>query len=299
MKNDNRDEKNSEAEPQESMAYPQSVSAAQGAKWLKRAYGIFKQAKGVWMGVGAFIFVASLLPVLSSIVIIIMPLLVGGIMIGCQKTTSGLPMKFDYLFSGFKRNTQSLLLLSLINLVTLILAIMLTMEVSTWFGFDLSLLVPENIESGDTQKLIAWMQAIDPILYLRTFLAGILIFFALMTPVIMYFWFAPALVCLRQVSAINALKMSFAGCKNNKMAFLLYGLVAASYLLLYFFTLTVIASAAAPLMLPLSIVGYIAGFSISLISIYISYLDIFPENDKDESDPEQLDTPPEEGKMLA
>jgi len=299
LKNDNRDENNSKVEPQESMVYHRSVSAAQGAKWLKSAYGIFKRAKGVWMGIGAFIFVASLLPVLSSIVIILMPLLVGGLMIGCARSNSGSPMKFDALFSGFKQNTQSLLVLSSINLAALILAIMLTMEISTWFGFDLSVLVPENMESGNAQELIAWMQAIDPVLYLQTFFVGMLIFFTLMTPVIMFFWFAPALVCLRQISPINALKMSFLACQNNKMAFFLYGLVAASYLLLYFFALTLIASLAAPLMLPVSIVGYIAGFSISLISIYISYLDIFPENSSDGSGVEHINTPSEEGNMLA
>ena len=220
-------------------------------------------------------------------------------MIGCNKTSSDSPMKFEYLFSGFKQGFQPLLVLSLINLIVLILVILLTLEISTWFGLDLSLLVPQNMESGETEKLIAWMQSIDPVLYIETFFRVMFIFLTLMTPVIMVFWFAPALVCLRQVAAIDALKMSFAGCLNNKMAFSLYILVAIGYMLIFFVALTLIASFAAPLMLPVSIVGYIAGFSISLISIYTSYLDVFPDHDINNSDNDSVNESADDGNMLA
>jgi len=299
LKNDNQDEQNRDLQRQDSKVYYQSVESSQGSKWLKKAYAIFKQAKGTWIGIGSFIFIASLLPVLSTVVIILMPLLVGGLMIGCNKTSSDSPMKFEYLFSGFKQGFQPLLVLSLINLVVLILVILLTLEISTWFGLDLSLLVPQNIESGETEELIAWMQSIDPALFLRTFLMGMLIFLTLMLPVFMAFWFAPALVCLRLVAPVNALKMSFTGCTKNKTAFFLYGLVAIGYMLMFFFALTLIASFAAPLMLPVSIVGYIAGFSISLISIYTSYLDVFPDHDINNSDNDSVNESPNDGNMLA
>ena len=54
---------------------------------------------------------------------------------------------------------------------------------------------------------------------------SILVMMALMIPVAMAIWLAPALVVLSDRGAVEAMKESFAGCLKNIVPFLLYGVV--------------------------------------------------------------------------
>ena len=56
-------------------------------------------------------------------------------------------------------------------------------------------------------------------------LLAVLIMLALMLPVVMAIWFAPALVVFHERGAVEAMKESFAGCLKNIVPFLLYGVV--------------------------------------------------------------------------
>jgi len=258
------------------------VAASSGSAWLKDAYRIFKLSKGVWFGIGAFLLVASLVPILSTFVVILMPVLVGGLMIGCSQINATNPMKFDYLFSGLRKSTRPLLMLSLVNVLTLILVTTLTSNISMALGFDLSTLVPEHMEGNQNQQVIAWLQNLDPVIFIQTFLVGLSVFLILMLPVFMAFWFAPALICLKNKSVALSLKQSFSASLKNKVPFMVYSGVAVAYLFLFFFLLTLVAAIAQPLTIPLVLVGYVGGFSISLISIYTSFVEIFPDHSSDD-----------------
>jgi uncharacterized membrane protein len=89
---------------------------------------------------------------------------------------------------------------------------------------------------------------------------AVLIYLALLVPVLMALWFAPALASLHQLGAIDALKQSFAGSLKNTVPFLVYGLVLL--------VLAIVAT------LPFGL-GWLALGPVMAASIYTSYRDIY------------------------
>ena len=91
---------------------------------------------------------------------------------------------------------------------------------------------------------------------------GVLAALALLVPLLMAYWFAPALVVLRNMGAIEAMKTSFAASLKNIVPFLIYGAVM--------FVLFVLATI--PLML-----GFLVMLPLAFISYYTSYKDVFEQ----------------------
>jgi uncharacterized membrane protein len=56
-------------------------------------------------------------------------------------------------------------------------------------------------------------------------LLGLLLMMALLMPVIMAIWFAPALVMLNDKQPIEAMRLSFFACLRNILPFLIYSLI--------------------------------------------------------------------------
>ncbi|MES9846088.1 MAG: BPSS1780 family membrane protein, partial [Candidatus Sedimenticola sp. 6PFRAG5] len=79
-------------------------------------------------------------------------------------------------------------------------------------------------------------------------------------PLLMAYWFAPALVALDGVSAVTAMKLSFLGCLKNILPFLVYGLATTVLGLL----------AAIPFFL-----GLLVFVPVITASIYTGYRDIY------------------------
>ena len=95
---------------------------------------------------------------------------------------------------------------------------------------------------------------------LVTILLGMLIGAALMLPVLMAVWFAPALVVFHGRDAVQALKESFIGCLKNILPFFVYGLVM--------FVFGILAS------IPFGL-GWLVLGPVLAASVYTSYKDIF------------------------
>jgi uncharacterized membrane protein len=91
-----------------------------------------------------------------------------------------------------------------------------------------------------------------------------LITIALIVPVYMAFWFAPALVAINGMSPVAAISQSFVGCLKNFLPFLFYGVI--------FLVLIVVGSI--PFLLGLLIV-----VPLILISTYTAYRDIYLGDD--------------------
>jgi uncharacterized membrane protein len=83
---------------------------------------------------------------------------------------------------------------------------------------------------------------------------------ALLLPVMMAAWFAPALVVFQQQGVIESMKTSFSGCLKNIVPFLIYG-VAMLVL-------------AVPATLPIGL-GWLVLGPILSATVYTSYRDIF------------------------
>jgi uncharacterized membrane protein len=95
-----------------------------------------------------------------------------------------------------------------------------------------------------------------------TLLLAALIMLALLLPVSMAMWFAPALVVLHGQGPALAMKNSFLACLKNIMPFLLYGVI-----------LLLLAMAAS---IPFGL-GWLVLGPVTVASLYTGYRDIFFE----------------------
>jgi uncharacterized membrane protein len=93
-----------------------------------------------------------------------------------------------------------------------------------------------------------------------TFLMALLIGAALLVPLLMALWFAPALVYFHNETPVDALKISFIACLKNWLPFLLYGVLM----------LIVFVIASIPFML-----GFLVAGPLAIISGYTSYRAVF------------------------
>ncbi|HYY60759.1 MAG TPA: BPSS1780 family membrane protein, partial [Burkholderiales bacterium] len=95
-----------------------------------------------------------------------------------------------------------------------------------------------------------------------TAVIAFLLILALMLPLVMATWFAPALIVLQDMGVGAAMKASFNGCLKNILPFLLYGLLA------------LIAGVVASIPFGL---GWLVLLPVLTASVYTSYRDIYFE----------------------
>ena len=201
---------------------PRVVSAERGFGWWGDGIRIFLKSPGRWM---AIIIVYAIAAVLVSLVpfvgtvgqSLLTPVFVGGMMIGCRALDRGEPLRISHLFEGFQgAYFVQLLIIGAVN-VALAIAIALLSGAGILGSFGL----PELSTMTDP------MDALNAPLRAIT-LTGVLVLVLVLVVaaiVAMLNWFAPALVALRGVSALEAMKLSFVACLRNWLPFLLYGLV--------------------------------------------------------------------------
>ena len=231
---------------------PRSVSFGRGAGWIGDGWSLFRESMGLWIGMvivfGVIQIAVSLVPVLGSLASIFLSLTISaGLMIGAQSLDNGEGLRFDHLFAGFQRNFGQLLLVGLIYLVGTIVMVILVVVVFGGAMFALFM--------GKQAGALAGMAP-------ATIVLAMLLFFALILPLVMSIWFAPALVALNDVPAVQAMKLSFIGCLKNFLPFLLYGIVL--------FLLGILA------IIPIGL-GLLLLVPTMICAQYISYKEIFLE----------------------
>jgi uncharacterized membrane protein len=84
----------------------------------------------------------------------------------------------------------------------------------------------------------------------------------LMVPLLMAYWFAPALVIMHDMAPVAAMKESFRGCIRNLVAFLIYGFIML--------VLSVIA------VIPFGL-GMLVWVPVAIASTYAAYRSIYTE----------------------
>ena len=143
------------------------------------------------------IVVLSIVPLLGQLVAsLLMPALSVGVLNACRAVDSGRKTGPDVLFSGFKSNLQGLVVVGGLYLAATLVVLMLVMLVD-----DGSLAAVMRGEDMDTQA------AADSSLGF-TLAVGL----ALSTPVMMAYWFAPALAGWWKLPAAKAMFFSFYAC---------------------------------------------------------------------------------------
>lgn len=192
---------------------PQKLRSGHGWKWVKEAYGMFKEHPWAWMGAFFFTYfligISSFVPFIGMFLsYIVMPLFLGGLMIGAHEQKEGGRFRFGHVFFGFSHNRNQLMLLGVLitlGMFVCFLPLMLSFGMAFFTGnFD-----PEMMSGAG----------------ISTFVIGGLVSMGLSIPLYMAMWFSPSLVAIDDHKAWPALKLSFQGCKRNMLPILVYGLV--------------------------------------------------------------------------
>ncbi len=224
------------------------VPAANAWAWIVSGFNLFKANPAMWIILFVIYLVIivpiSLVPVVGSVVsTLLAPVFAAGLMWGCQAITKNQDLEINHLFAGFKKNTSQLIAVGGIYMLgLLVIAVMVVLALDR-----------ETIEilmKGGTVKPEQASAMMMPILVAMLFLL----------PLIMAYWFAPILVGLNNLTATEAMKLSFVACLKNMMPFLLYGLI--------FMLLLIVA------IIPFGL-GLVVVIPVMMTSLYTSYLDVF------------------------
>lgn len=238
-----------------------TLSAGEGVEWISAAWQLFVKFPMMWIVMivlyAIFYVALAFVPFVGSLAGYLLYGIIGaGWLASAHAVATDKKLEIDYLFSGFKERTNPLFIIGafyaggligiLLLMVLMAIFIALALGASGVFG---------ALMSGDTSELATFAGA-----SIMTFLFVFLIGLALLAPLLMAMWFAPALVYFHDVEPVQALKTSFFACLKNWLPFTIYGMVM----------ILLVIVAAIPLMLGFLVVGPIA-----LISMYTSYRAVF------------------------
>ncbi|MGH8701384.1 MAG: BPSS1780 family membrane protein [Burkholderiales bacterium] len=233
----------------ESMMGGRAVDAGRGWTWIADGFGLFKKAPGMWIALIIILFVIlvvlAVIPLLGAVAtFLLMPVFAGGLMLGCKALQGGGELELGHLFVGFKEHTGNLIVLGALAIGAGII-VMLPVVLIVGAGAILAVL------RGDAAGAVAMG---------GSFLLAALVATALSIPIYMALWFAPALVVLRGLAPVAAVKESFLGCLKNIVPFLIYGIVLL--------VLGIVAT------IPLGL-GWLVLGPVTIASVYVAYRDIY------------------------
>lgn len=240
------------ASPQDPSTTPEggrTVGAGQGWAWIADGFELFKKQPGIWIGIVIVLFVImialSIIPVLGAIAtFLLLPVFTGGLMLGCRSLERDGTLEMGHLIAGFRTHTGELVVLGALAIAGWVIVMVPVIAIvggGAFFG----------AMRGDA----AGVAAIG-----GSFALALLVALALSIPVYMALWFAPALVALRGVAPVAAIKQSFAGCLKNIVPFLIYGVVV--------FVLSILAT------IPLGL-GWLVLGPVLIASVYVGFRDIY------------------------
>jgi uncharacterized membrane protein len=225
------------------------VPAANAWAWIVSGFELFKAYPAMWVVLFiiylAIVVPISLIPILGSVAsTLIAPVFAAGMMVGCLAVTQKHELVINHLFEGFKKNTAQLIAVGGIYMLALLVV---------------AIFVVLNLDK-DTVSLILKGQELTPAQASAAVKPSILIAALLLIPVLMAYWFAPLLVRLHNLTAIEAMKLSFTAVLRNIVPVILYMLI--------FLALTLLA------LIPLGL-GLLVVVPLMMTSTYTCYEDIF------------------------
>jgi len=235
-----------------------AVAAGRGLAWWSEGWRLFKANPVIWIVI-TFLFIAlmfglALIPFVGQIASsLLYPVLGAGILLGTRALDRGGELTVGHLFACFNDKAMPLIVVALLYF-------------GGWFVIwmvGLALL----IGLAGFQTLSALMSG-DPVETGLTLIAAIgfaivivvLVMTLLAVPLIMAYWFAPALVLFRGDEPMAAMKSSFTAGMRNIPPFLVYSLLGMVFAIV----------ASIPLFL-----GWIVLAPVYAATIYASYKDIF------------------------
>ena len=233
---------------------PRLVDAGRGLSWWTEAWPLFTKCAGVWIVMTLILLViliaVGFIPVLGGLAIsLLLPVFTGGWMLAAQKVDAGGTVEIGDLFSGFRDKLLPLAVLGALMLAASLLIGLVAVVLGAGAIFGMITGGALGSSAGVMAGLGAGM-------------LGVLAALALSLVVTMALWFAPALVMLRNVAPVEAMKASFAACLKNTVPFLVYGVL--------YLVAAIVAS------IPFGL-GWIVLMPVLMLTLYVSYKDIFGE----------------------
>lgn len=192
----------------------QALSPAAGWRWIFTGFAIFRRNPIVLgMLVLTYWFTVIFLNVLPFVGTLAASLVIPGLSVGlmqaARQVERGQAIGVQTLFGSMKENARTLLALGALYLC----CTLGVLGLSTLF------------DGGDMFKfMMASNRAERADLEDADFIMPALFVMALMTPVMMAYWFAPVLAAWHRLTLGRALFFSFVACWMNWRAFLVYGL---------------------------------------------------------------------------
>jgi uncharacterized membrane protein len=209
--------------------------------------------------------IIGLIPFLGGIAMMLIgPVVMGGFMLGCYEQEQGGSFTIGHLFAGFSNNAGQLMLVGVLYMVmsfgvTLVMGLIMMLM----FG-SLAALDPQNVE--------LMMASIGPPL-----LIFVLLFLLIFMVIMMTYIFAPSLVAVDGLDALNAMKLSFKGCLRNILPLLVYGIAATILSLILIVPMILMAINLIPMWLGvvLIMIFMLVMFPVFTASVYSAYRDIY------------------------
>jgi len=224
------------------------VGAGRGWGWIAEGWGLFKEQPWmwilIWVALLLLLIVLNFIPLLGPIAnAILWPVFSAGLVLGCRALAQGERLEFGHLFAGFRERLGTL---AGVGGLTFVTSFAIGAAVFLSMGVGLAALFGGASSATPEAGL--------------GFLLAMLVMLALMLPLFMAVWFAPALVVFHERGAVEAMKESFTGCLRNVVPFLVYGLVGL--------VLATLAS------IPFGL-GWLVLGPVFVASIYTAYRDIY------------------------
>jgi hypothetical protein len=254
-----------------------------GYRWFREGISLFLKQPWPWLALVGVSFlgtvILSTLPVLGLIaVFLLLPGLAAGFMLAAQAAAGNQPIAFPHLIAGFRQAARPLIAVGGANFLVTLMGMLI---ISLGWSDELSRLL--ELMRSTTPDELAMEQA------LAELTVPSLLSLALLLPLAMANWFAPALIVFRNLAAGQAMRLSLLASLRNFWPFLVYGVLL--------FLLDAVVS----LLLRglLGVLGQIGGeavvsavgmllvfpilctfFTLMLAAMYISYGDVFEAGEK-------------------
>lgn len=252
------------------------LPARRGWLWLTGGFAIFRKNPPLltFLVISYWMLAAmmNIVPVIGAIIATLcIPAFSVSLMNACRDLDQGRPIGPLTLFSGFRENPRALLTLG-----------------GIYLGATIAILAISSLLDGGLllQMMLVGTPPGEDALGSDAFLAATRLALLLLIPLMMAFWYAPALAAWHGFPAVKALFFSFVACLRNWRAFIAY---AAAIMVFAALIPGVILGLLAAVM-PESISFFALLFTVPLIlifaptlfaSFYASYRDVFVTVDED------------------
>lgn len=228
---------------------PRSVDAGRGIEWLKQGWQLFLRNPGVWIAIAVImlivLFVLGLIPFLGQLLVMLaLPVLLGGLLQGCRALSAGAELKIDHLFAGFRDQFGPLVTVGVFYMVGGLLIGAVAVAITGGAAF--------------TGGMVGHMAGAG--MAVGGFGLAMLLIMVLGACLAMAFWFAPALVVFGGEAPMEAMKRSFSACVRNIGTFIVLAVIL------------MVAGFIA--MLPMGL-GMLLLMPVVVGAAYASYLDVF------------------------